>query len=143
MESILVHRLRRDHEYATEQASTQLAGCRYGLAQAIAVTNDDDVEIRRELRELTAKLDRIAATIADGSTNFTTLWQLRCAIVQLRVVRPDNDVPDTDNPLYNITIWVLEALTACAEIARTGELLKTAVLLGLVDFYHPDRSKHL
>jgi hypothetical protein len=122
LESFLVRPLRRDHEHATEQASTQLAYCRDGLAQAVSVTDDDDAhaEIRRELRELVADLDRIAMTIADGAAGFITLWELRCAIVRLRFIRPDHDVPDTDNPLYNVTIWALEALTACAEMVRTA-----------------------
>ena len=133
--------MRREYRRAVERAIDQLHYCDERLTEATAAgppapTDDDDdprVAVWRELRDLATSLDRLATSITAGVVHFGTVRDLEFAIVRMRFIRPDNDVdvPDTDNPLYNVTIWALEALVECAVAQRIGHSLETAEIFGL------------
>jgi hypothetical protein len=87
---------------------------------------DDPGALDRLVVELQALLGALG-----GNWDAGDLGRLRSAVVELRFIRVLDDVPDTDNPLYNATVWLTDALADAAALAHiVGLIHGTEFLFG-------------
>lgn len=129
--AMLVHHLRHTRADAHRTLQDRLASCLLDLHVATAAaTGADPVQHARDLHRLaTAIKHSLDAVRADEST-FGTLSKLQVAALSLRFLHRETETADTDNPLYNVTIWLLEAIIACTSLLQADEALATAVRYG-------------
>ena len=77
----------------------------------------DAINAARPSDEDTADtLSKMGRSLRHGLNHRESGWYgldsaLKSALVNLRFVRLTTDEPDTDNPLYNATVWLVDALT--------------------------------
>lgn len=88
---------------------------------------------RRTVEDISTTLRCCAEQITAGKATYGTLADLHTAALRLRFLHPAppvTDTPETANPLYNITIWLLDAISDCATILQAEQTLRTAAFLG-------------
>ncbi|MFG2043953.1 hypothetical protein [Dactylosporangium sp. NPDC048998] len=103
--------------------------CRWRSITAIAETREQ----RRTVEDIRTMVRRCADAIAAGHVTYRTLDDLRTAALLLRFTRPAppvRDTAETANPLYNLTIWLLDAISDCTTILQAEQTLRTAAFLG-------------
>lgn len=86
---------------------------------------------RQGLAHTVLMLDTVRTAAGRGAVGFAHALQLRDAAVYLRYTRASRDEPTTDSPLYNVTIWLAEALISAGEVARTADLIAGAERFGI------------
>ncbi|MEV6931595.1 hypothetical protein AB0M46_44875 [Dactylosporangium sp. NPDC051485] len=138
---LLTWQLRRTRDSAAANVAFWLDLCvedltavTAALSTATAVADRD--RHLRTVEDLRTTLQRCTAAITTGQATYTILADLCNAARVLRFVRPEpaiDDVPDTDNPLYNVTIWLIDAISGSATLLHAQEALDTATAYGPPD----------
>ncbi|WP_327007660.1 hypothetical protein OHA72_10515 [Dactylosporangium sp. NBC_01737] len=139
---MLVWQLRRSRDSAVGNVGFWLGLCvedltavADALSTSTAAVPDREARLRA-VEGLRATLQRCAAAITAGQATYSTLSDLCTAARTLRFVRPEPataDIPDTDNPLYNITVWLIDAISGSATLLHAQEALDTAARYGYPD----------
>ncbi|MEV6931381.1 hypothetical protein AB0M46_43755 [Dactylosporangium sp. NPDC051485] len=139
---MLVGQLRRSRDSAVVNVAFWLGLCvedltavADALSTSAAAVPDREARLRA-VEGLRATLRRCAAAITAGQATYSTLRHLRGAALTLRFVRPEpatDDIPDTDNPLYNVTIWLIDAISGSATLLHVQDALDTAARYGYPD----------
>ncbi len=100
-------------EYHAETL-TGLIGYTIGALEEATAEGDERVS----LDDLIAELRRLRSRATVGQWDFSCLSALKDTIVKTRFVRLGDDLPDTDNPMYNVTIWLADAIGNAGALAR-------------------------
>ena len=142
---LLVRQAVTDRDQATANAGFLLDRCVEDLTVVQAMTarigRAADIRAQRpraaeEIRAIRATMRACAAAISGGRATAGTVAGLRTAVVRLRFIRPAAptlDSADTGNPLYNITIWLLDVISDCGTILHAQRVLDTAACCGVTD----------
>ena len=122
---IVLSALRGERDSTSSNVRRQISYARAALVHARGLV-DDPGALDRLVVELQALLGALG-----GNWDAGDLGRLRSAVVELRFIRVLDDVPDTDNPLYNATVWLTDALADAAALAHiVGLIHGTEFLFG-------------
>ncbi|MEV6923958.1 hypothetical protein AB0M46_05520 [Dactylosporangium sp. NPDC051485] len=124
--SLLVDHLARTRAEAHRTLGHLLRSCLLDLHVATAAATADPDGHPRDLHALTIAIKRCLDTVRADQTTFTMLSLLQVAALNLRFLHREAETADTANPLYNVTDWLLDAISACTTLLRADEALATA-----------------
>ena len=129
--AMLVHQLRHTRAEAHRTLQDRLASCLLDLhVAAAAATGADPEEHARDLHRLATVIKHSLDAVRAEATTFSTLSALQVAALNLRFLHRETETTDTDNPLYNVTSWLLDAISACTSLLHADEALATAARYG-------------
>lgn len=86
---------------------------------------------RATLEHVTATIAAVADRHARGETGFGSVTKLREAMVYLSGIEAPVQRHAPDGPLYNVTIWLAEAIADATDVARTSDILQGARNVGI------------